>query len=102
MINKQEDKIDEIKTLMEDILLSKDESRYIPIKNTTKQKCYNTLGLIQEILETNRMKRNRRKTRKELINLLKDIQYHRVIEIGYHDEEDTIIEIIQEVLDEEE
>lgn len=42
------------------------------------------------------------KTREELINLLKDIQYHRVIEIGYHDEEDTIIEIIQEVLDEEE
>lgn len=42
------------------------------------------------------------KTRKELIELLEKIQYHRIQEIGYYDEEDTIIELIQEVLDEEE
>lgn len=42
------------------------------------------------------------KTREELIDLLKDIQYYRIIEIGYYDEEDTIIEAIQEVLDKEE
>ena len=39
------------------------------------------------------------KTRKELIELLKNIQYYRIQEIGYYDEEDTIIELIQEVLD---
>lgn len=42
------------------------------------------------------------KTREELIDLLEDIQYHRIQEIGYYDEKDTIIEMIQEVLDEEE
>lgn len=42
------------------------------------------------------------KTKEELIDLLKDIQYYRVQEIGYYDEEDTIIEMIQEVLDKEE
>lgn len=42
------------------------------------------------------------KTRKELIELLKNIQYYRIQEIGYYDEEDTIIELIQEVLDEKE
>lgn len=42
------------------------------------------------------------KTREELIDLLKDIQYNRIIEIGYYNEEDTIIETIQEILDKEE
>lgn len=50
-----EEKLEEITKLMRKIGITDNGvgGNYRPIKDTTKTDCYNTLGKIQEILETN-------------------------------------------------
>lgn len=52
------DQIILIKQEMEKILLSPNgkDGNFRPIKGTTKTQCYNVLGKIQSILETNKCK----------------------------------------------
>lgn len=56
-LEKENKKLDEIYSLMKKLLLSNKGglSSYRPIKNTTKTECYNVLGKIQELLQTNRI-----------------------------------------------
>lgn len=54
-LQKECKKLEQIYILMKKILLKDENFKYKPIKNTTKQECYNTLGQIQEILETNKI-----------------------------------------------
>lgn len=47
-------KLKEIEQLFWNTLLSNQDGNYKPIKNTSKQQCYNILGKIQEILGSNK------------------------------------------------
>ena len=50
------EKLDYITKLMRTILLTNNgEKGYRPIKNTTRAECFNVLGKIQELLETNKV-----------------------------------------------
>ena len=53
-----EELLNEIKTIMGGVLLSAngEDGNFRPIKWTTRQQCYNVLGRIQTILETNKVK----------------------------------------------
>ena len=50
--------LNEIKTIMGSVLLSANgkDGNFRPIKWTTRQQCYNVLGKIQTLLETNKVK----------------------------------------------
>ena len=52
-----EELLNEIKTIMGGVLLSENgkDGNFRPIKGTTKEKCYNVLGKIQTLLETNKV-----------------------------------------------
>jgi hypothetical protein len=52
-----EELLDEIRKAMETVLLTNNgkDGNFRPIKWTTRQQCYNTLGKIQELLQTNRI-----------------------------------------------
>ena len=53
-----EELLDEIRKAMETVLLTNNgkDGNFRPIKGTTKEKCYNVLGKIQTLLETNKVK----------------------------------------------
>ena len=53
-----EELLDEIRKAMETVLLTNNgkDLNFRPIKGTTKEKCYNVLGKIQTLLETNKVK----------------------------------------------
>lgn len=53
-----EELLDEIRKAMETVLLTNNgkDGSFRPIKGTTKEKCYNVLGKIQTLLETNKVK----------------------------------------------
>ena len=45
--------INRIKQQMKTILMVKTNGKYRPVKNSTKEQCYQVLGIIQELLGTN-------------------------------------------------
>lgn len=49
------EKLNQIIAWMRTILISKHEGQYCPIKNTTRQECFEVLYNIQDLLGTNRI-----------------------------------------------
>ena len=53
--------INRIKQQMKAILMVPTNGKYRPVKNSTKEQCYQILGNIQELLKTNIVTTNRKK-----------------------------------------
>lgn len=54
------DLINRIKQQMKTILMVPTNGKYRPVKNSTKEQCYQILGNIQELLKTNIITTNRK------------------------------------------